>query len=461
MTATAHEHLLLHFTSNGLFAPGGRELLVIERGEGPYVYDTSGRRLLDAMSGIACTQLGHGDPYAAELAEAAREQMAKLAFNTVWSMAHPAAIELSDVLAGLAPEGIDKVFFTSGGADSVEAAWKLVRQYHVMNGEPQRTKAIARRSAYHGVTLGALSFTGIPAFKEPFGRPAVPTRHVSPTNAFRSDESEGELCQRLLDEVEEVILAEGPETVAMLIAEPVQNGGGCFTPPAGYWPGLREIADRHGLLLVADEVISGMGRIGEWFAVAKYGATPDLITIAKGLTSAYAPMGAVMVSERVAAPFYEEGRTLLHGITFAGHPLCAAIALKNLEIFRRDGILEGVRARAPYLHAALERLRELAIVGDVRGDGFFWAIELVKDEQDGRFEPDEVAFLVKRHLPAAFLERGLIARADDRGDPVVQIAPPLICEEPVLDEIVATIGAVLEETGKRMLTGATSGSVSG
>jgi adenosylmethionine-8-amino-7-oxononanoate aminotransferase len=351
------------------------------------------------------------------------------------------------------------VFFTSGGSDSVDAAWKLVRQFHVMNGEPGRTKAIARRTAYHGASLGALSLTGIDAYKQPFGPAAIPTRHVSPTSAFRTGESESELCTRLLDEIEHVIDQEGGDTIAMLIAEPAQNGGGCFTPPTGYWPGLRRIADRHGILLVADEVITGMGRLGEWFGVTRYAGEPDLITIAKGLTSAYAPMGAVMISDRVAAPFLEQGNTLLHGLTFAGHPLCAAIALKNLEIFQRDEIFEGVRERSPYLRAGLERLLELPIVGDVRGDGFFWALELVRDDDNGRFEPDEIHWLVREFLPARLLENGLIARVDDRGDPVVQIAPPLIADAVVLDELVSTLGTVLDEAGDRVLSGATAGSV--
>ncbi|HEU4657548.1 MAG TPA: aminotransferase class III-fold pyridoxal phosphate-dependent enzyme, partial [Capillimicrobium sp.] len=285
----AADHLLLHFARNGAFGPEGNELLVLERGEGPYVFDTRGRRYLDGLSSLFCSQLGYS--YGEEMVAAAAAQLTTLPFNTNWATAHPPAIELAAKLASLAPDGIEHVFFTGGGSESVETAWKLVRQYHLANGEPQRTKAIARNIAYHGVTLGALSFTGVPGFKEPFGTPAVPTRHVSNTNAFRRTESEAELCAALLAEVEQVIAEEGADTIAMLIAEPVQNAGGCLVPPAGYWPGLREICDRHGILLVADEVITGFGRLGEWFGVTRFGATPDLITTAKGITSAYAPMG--------------------------------------------------------------------------------------------------------------------------------------------------------------------------
>jgi adenosylmethionine-8-amino-7-oxononanoate aminotransferase len=347
------------------------------------------------------------------------------------------------------PGDLDHVFFTGGGSESVESAWKLVRQYHVANGEPQRTKAIARDRAYHGVTLGALSFTGVPNYKEQFGPPAIPVTHVSNTNPFRGmrdGEDEAAFCARLLAEIEGVILAEGPETIAMIIMEPVQNAGGCLVPPDGYWPGLRALADRHGILLVSDEVICGFGRLGEWLGVERFGVVPDLATTAKGLTSAYAPMGAVMVSEKVAAPLYEDPkRTLMHGITFAGHPLCAAIALRNLEIFERDGILENVRAQEPYLAAGLKSLEALPIVGDARGAGFFWAIELVKDHEGTRLDADEREHILRGYLPGRLLEAGLIARPDDRGDACLHIAPPLISDAAVIDELVGKLGEVLAD----------------
>jgi adenosylmethionine-8-amino-7-oxononanoate aminotransferase len=441
-------NLLLHFARNGAFGPDGSELLVLDRGEGPYVFDVHGNRYLDGLSSLFCCQIGYS--YGEEMAAVASGQMARLAFNTNWGTAHPPALELAEKLASLAPDGIEHAFFTCGGSEAVETAWKLVRQYHLANGEPQRTKAIARVSAYHGVTLGALSFTGVAGFKEPFGPPAVPTRHVSNTNAFRRPEQGEELTRALLAELEEAIAEEGPETVAMVIAEPVQNAGGCLQPPPGYWPGLREICDRHGILLVADEVISGFGRLGEWFAVTRFGATPDLLTVAKGLTSAYAPMGAVLVSEQVAAPLFEPGRTLLHGITFGGHPLSAAVALKSIEIFEREGILENVRANEDHLGARMEALRELPIVGDVRGSGYFWAVELVPDGGEGRFDAEQREELLRRFLPGALLRAGLIARGDDRGDTVVQVAPPLICGPTELDELVARLREALEAVSVHM-----------
>jgi adenosylmethionine-8-amino-7-oxononanoate aminotransferase len=441
---------LLHFARNGAYRIGGSELLVLERGEGPYVFDTAGRRYVDGLSGLFCAQIGYS--YGTEMAQAAQQQLERLAFNPLWGTAHPAALELGERLAGLAPPGIGKVFFTSGGSESVEAAWKIVRQFHTANGQPQRRKAIARHIAYHGVTLGALALTGVDRFKEPFDPPAIHTRHVSNTNSFRSEVAGGELTRNLLDELEQAVLDEGPETVAMIIAEPVQNAGGCLVPPSGYWPGLRQVADRYGILLVADEVITGCGRLGEWFGVTRYGTTPDLMTIAKGLTSAYAPMGAVLVADRVAEPLYEDKRTLLHGITFAGHPVCSAIALKNIEIFERDGVLENVRAREAGLAERLHSLRELPIVGDARGEGFFWAVELVKDDQGSRFDADERERLLREFMPDRLLEAGLIARADDRGDAVLHIAPPLISDDAVLDEIVDAMRAVLQDARRFMET---------
>jgi adenosylmethionine-8-amino-7-oxononanoate aminotransferase len=445
---TAHDHLLLHFTRNGAFGPDAGELLVLDRGEGPYVFDTAGRRYVDGLSSLFCSQIGYS--YGEEIGAAAARQLSRLAFNTNWSTAHPAAIELAEQLAERAPGRLTHAFFTSGGSESVEVAWKIARQYHLANGEPERRKAIARDIAYHGVTLGALSLTGVESMKEPFGPAAIPVARVSNTNRFRAPDGDDEaaFCRRLLDEVERVIVAEGPETVAVIIAEPVQNAGGAFTPPSGYWEGLRAIADRYGILLAADEVISGFGRFGEWFASHRFGGEPDLVTLAKGITSAYAPLGAVMVADRVAAPLFEDKRTLLHGITFGGHPLSTAIALKNIEIFERDGVLENVRALEGHLEARMQELLALPIVGDVRGAGFFWAAELVKDDDGTRLDAGERERLLREFMPGRLLEAGLIARADDRGDAVLQIAPPLISDAAVLDEIVDAMGEVLTAAGR-------------
>jgi adenosylmethionine-8-amino-7-oxononanoate aminotransferase len=445
----ARDHLLLHLARNGAYDDPGTELLVLDRAEGVRVYDTTGREYIDALSCLFCAQIGYS--YGAEMAEAAADQLRRLPFNTNWNTAHPAAIDLAAKLAELAPAGLDHVFFTGGGSEAVETAWKLARQYHVANGEPQRRKAIARRTAYHGLSLGALALTGIPALKEPFGEAAIETIHVSNTNRFRAEDGDDEarFCQRLLAELEAAILDAGPDTVALIVAEPIQNAGGCFTPPDGYWAGLREIANRYGILLHADEVISGFGRVGEYFACDRYGAQPDLITVAKGLTSAYAPMGAVLVGERISGTLHRPGAVLSHGITFGGHPLSAAIALRNLEIFERDGVLENVRALEPHLRNRLGELRGLAAVGDVRGDGFFWAIELV-DPHGRPLDAQAREDFVRGYIPLRLRELGLIARADDRGEALVQIAPPLVCDRATLDTIVDRLAELLSDVGDRL-----------
>jgi adenosylmethionine-8-amino-7-oxononanoate aminotransferase len=344
------------------------------------------------------------------------------------------------------------VFFTNGGSESVEAAWKIIRQHYLAKGEPQRTKAIAREIAYHGVTLGALSFTGVRTMKEPFGPAPIPVVRVSNTNPFRAEDGDdpAAMCARLLEEMERTIVETGPETVAMIIMEPVQNAGGALLPPDGYWAGVRELADKYGIALVADEVITGFGRFGEWFAAPRYGATPDVITCAKGITSAYAPMGATIVSDAIAEPLYEDGRMLLHGITYGGHPVAAAMALRNIEVFEREGVLENVREHEGYLGEKLRELQQrVPIVGDVRGAGFFWALELVRDEQGTRFSADERERLLRGYLTGRLLDEGLIARPDDRGDAVLHLAPPLICGRPELDELVAKTEAVLADCSER------------
>jgi adenosylmethionine-8-amino-7-oxononanoate aminotransferase len=419
-------------------------LLVIERGEGPYLFDVNGRRYIDALSSLFCAQLGYS--YGTEIAETASEQLSRLPFHSNWGTTHPRAIELAEALIERAPCGFDHAFFTSGGSESVETAWKLVRQFHVANGQPQRTKAIARQVAYHGVTLGALSFTGVESMKEQFGPPAVETIHISNTNSYRAagGPDPPAFAARLIAELEQAIVDAGPETVAMIIAEPMQNAGGCLVPPPGYWAALRELADRYGILVVADEVITAFGRLGEWFGSSRYDARPDLITCAKGLSAAYAPLGAVLVGQRVAAPFYEGKRGLLHGYTFGGHPVSAAISLRVLEIMEREGLLERVRERRPALEAGMRSLLDLPIVGDVRGDGFFWAAELVKDRAGTRFAAPERELLIREVLPNELLRAGLIARPDDRGDSVIQIAPPLICSPSVLNQIVESLGEALQ-----------------
>src|SRR5438270_787236 len=350
----AKRNLWMHFTRMGSYED--HDVPVIVRGEGCYVYDEHGKRYLDGLSALYCVNVGHGR---AELGEAAAAQARELGFFTNWSYAHPRSIELAARVAELAPGDLNRVFFTSGGSEAVESAIKLSRQYHKVTGSPLKTKIIARDIAYHGTSLGALTATGITSLRTPF-EPLTPGGvHVPNTNTFRI--AHGYSVEELAETVAEKIEFEGPETVAAVIMEPVQNAGGCFTPPEGYWQRVREICDEYDVLLISDEVICAWGRLGEWFGAHKYDYVPDIITTAKGLTSSYAPMGAVIASDRVAEPFMQGHHMFTHGFTFAGHPISSAVALANLEAMEREGVLENVRANEGAFRDMLESLRDLPI----------------------------------------------------------------------------------------------------
>jgi adenosylmethionine-8-amino-7-oxononanoate aminotransferase len=437
LQALAKRHLWMHFTRMGAYESA--DVPVIARGEGCYVWDTQGNRYLDALSALFCVNVGHGR---AEIGEAMAAQAAELGFFTNWSYAHPRAIELAARVASYAPGDLNRVFFTSGGSEAVESALKLVRNYHRIRREGQRYKVIAREIAYHGTSLGALSATGIPALRTPF-EPLTPGGcHVPNTNEYHWPEGRDRLWAA--DAIEERIEFEGPETVAAVILEPVQNAGGCFTPQEGYFQRVREICDRHGVLLISDEVICSWGRLGHWFGCERYDYRPDIVTTAKGLTSAYAPMGAVIVSDAIAEPFLHDKTMFAHGFTFGGHPVAAAAAHANLDIFEREGINEHVRAKEPEFRAMLESLRDLPIVGDVRGAGFFQAIELVKDKETREsFNDEESERLLRGFLSGELFKQGLICRADDRGDPVIQLSPPLISDTEQFEEIEAILRKVL------------------
>jgi adenosylmethionine-8-amino-7-oxononanoate aminotransferase len=441
----ARDHLWLHFTRMA-----GHEAPIIVRGEGCYLEDSEGRRYLDALAGLFAVQVGYS--YGEEMGQAALEQMRELPFYTNWSYAHPRAIELAQEIASLAPGDLNRCFFVSGGSEAVESAWKLARQYHQARGE-RRWKAVARRTAYHGTTMGALSINGIPALRAPF-EPLVPdTIHVRNTNRYHrpADETEEQFTAFLLEDLDSAIVQAGPETVAMVIMEPVQNAGGSFTPPEGYWRGVREICDRYGILLCADEVITGFGRVGEWFGSILYDIKPDLITSAKGLSSAYASIGAVIAADHVIEPFMNESAMYAHGITFGGHPVQCAIALKNIEIMKRERLVEHVRETGKTFRATLEQLYDLPIVGDIRGTGFFYAIELVKNKETREtFTDDECETLLRGFLSPQLFEKGLICRADDRGDPVIQISPPLIATQHEFDEMTGILGEVLGEAWQQI-----------
>ncbi len=472
----AKEHLWMHFTRMGEYAT--QDVPIIVRGDGCYLEDTNGKRYLDALAGLFSVNIGYS--FGEEIGQAALEQMRELPFYTNWSYAHPRAIELAAEVASLAPGDLNRVFFCNGGSEAVESAWKLARQYYQARGvgEPRglvvpggragaqepdgsgagsgagrRYKAIARHVAYHGTTFGALAINGIPAIREPF-EPLVPeVRHVSNTNRYHRppDETEEQFTRFLLDELEQAIRELGPETVCLVHMEPVQNAGGCFTPPEGYWPGVREICDRYEILLSADEVITAFGRVGHWFGSERYDIRPDIVTSAKGLSSSYAAIGAVIATDRVMEPFLADTSMFSHGITFGGHPVQCAIALKNIEIMKRERIIEHVRANEDAFRATLAQLLDLPIVGDLRGTGFFWALELVKDKDTREtFSEEECEKLLRGYLSNALFDAGLICRADDRGDPVLQISPPLVAGQAEIDEIAGILGDVLGEAATLM-----------
>ncbi len=439
----ADRHLWGHFARHGK----GMTPPIITRGEGVHIWDSYGKRYFDGLSGLFVVQVGHGRR---EIAEAAAKQAETLEFFPLWSYATPPAIELAERLANYAPGDLNRVFFTTGGGEAVESAWKLAKQFFKLTGKPGKFKVISRAIAYHGTPQGALAITGLPDFKKPF-EPLTPGGFRVPnTNFYRAPEEYrgdikawGRYCA---DRIAEAIEFEGPDTVCAVFLEPVQNAGGCFPPPPGYFERVREICDSYDVLLVSDETICAFGRIGSMFACDDFDYVPDIITCAKGMSSGYSPIGAMIASDRLFEPFNDGKTTFGHGYTFGGHPVSAAAALANFDIFEREKINEHVKTNAPILRSTLERLLELPIVGDVRGEGFFYGIELVKDKDTREtFDEGESERLLRGFLSAALFEAGLYCRADDRGDPVVQLAPPLISGPDEFDEIYEILHRVLTE----------------
>jgi adenosylmethionine-8-amino-7-oxononanoate aminotransferase len=442
LATAAADHLWLHFSR--LSGEGDAPLTIIERGEGAYVWDNHGNRYLDGLAGLFVVQAGHGRQ---EMADAAGSQASKLGYFPLWTYAHPTAIELAARLAELAPGDLNRVFFTTGGGEAVESAWKLARQYFVTIGQPDRVKVISRDTAYHGTTLGALNITGLEAIKEPF-LPLLngQARHVPNTLMAQRANPDDPLAGA--DAIEAMIIAEGADTVAAVYLEPVQNAGGCLVPPPGYFQRVREICDRHGVLLVSDEVICAFGRLGGWFGSTRLGYQPDMITFAKGVTSGYAPLGGVMVSDRLAEPFLAEGTSFLHGITFAGHPVSCAVALANLDVMAKEDLPGRVLELEGEFRASLDTLTDLPIVREVRGMGYFYGIELTRNGAD--FSDAECEWLIRGFLSKRLLELGLICRADDRGDPVIQLSPSLVAGQDEFDAISSTLHQVLLEAWKEL-----------
>jgi adenosylmethionine-8-amino-7-oxononanoate aminotransferase len=419
------------------------EIPIMVRGEGTRVYDANGTEYFDGLSGLFTNMLGHGR---ADIAAAAAEQMTTMAFFPLWTYAHPKAIALAEKIASLAPGDLNRVFFTSGGAEANESAWKLARQYHKMRGDTDRYKVISRDVAYHGTTLGALTITSLEGYRQPF-EPLVPGAvKVPAVNFYRAEQYADDFEAFGLwqaHQIEEAILREGPETVAAVFLEPVQNAGGCFTPPPNYWQAVREICDRYGVILVSDDVICAFGRLGTWFGGQKYDYVPDIITCAKGITAGYAPLGAMIVSDRLAEPFQHGDASFVHGFTWSGHPVSCAVALKSIEIMENEKVLENVLANEDYFRQSLLNLKDIPIVGDVRGTGYFWGVELVKNQVTKEtWAGEDAERLLRGYVSPEMFRRGLICRSDDRGDPVVQLAPPLISTRADIDFMVGTMREV-------------------
>ncbi len=449
----ARDHLWMHFARQSVMTEGPGVPIIV-KGEGHHIWDSQGKKYIDGLAGLFVVNAGHGRR---RLAEASAKQAEQLAFFPIWSYAHPSAIELADRIAGYAPGDLNHVFFSTGGGEAVETAFKLAKQYWKTVGRPMKHKVISRAIAYHGTPQGALAITGLPGMKQMF-EPITPGGFRVPnTNFYRAEEqgfpggTEEEFGKWAADRIEEMIQFEGPETVAAVFLEPVQNSGGCFPPPPGYFQRVREICDKYDVLLVSDEVICAFGRIGEFFAADAYGYQPDMITFAKAVTSGYSPLGGTVVSDRIYEPFSHGNASFAHGYTFAGHPVSAAVALENLDIFEEEGLNAHVRENSPIFRRTLEKLTDLPIVGDVRGDGYFFGIELVKDKTTKEtFDDDESERLLRGFMSKALFDAGLYCRADDRGDPVIQLAPPLTIGPQEFVEIEQILRGVLTEAWARL-----------
>ncbi|MBT9605986.1 MULTISPECIES: aspartate aminotransferase family protein [unclassified Microbacterium] len=453
LQAKARDHLWMHFARQSVMTDGPGVPIIV-KGEGHHIWDAAGKRYIDGLAGLFVVNAGHGRR---RIAQAAAKQAEELAFFPLWSYAHPAAIELADRLAHLAPGDLNHVFFSTGGGEAVETAFKLAKQYWKTQGKPTKHKVISRAIAYHGTTQGALAITGLPVMKHMF-EPVTPGGFRVPnTNYYRAAESgfgggtPEEFGLWAADRIEQMIQFEGPETVAAVFLEPVQNAGGCFPAPAGYFQRVREICDKYDVLLVSDEVICAFGRLGYYFGAEAYSYQPDMITFAKAVTSGYSPLGGTIISDRVYEPFAHGDASFPHGYTFGGHPVSSAVAMENLDVFEEEGLLQNVRTNSPVFRSTLEKLLDLPIVGDVRGDGYFFGIELVKDKTTKEtFDDDESERLLRGFLSKALYDAGLYCRADDRGDPVIQLAPPLTIGPSEFDEIEQILRSVLTEAWTRL-----------
>ena len=437
-------HYLHPFTDHGRLKEDGAR--VVTRAEGVYVWDTDGKRIIDGLAGLGCVNIGYGRP---EMANAAAEQMRELSFcQSFFKTTNRAAVSLARELASLLPKGLNHVFFQSSGSEANETAIRLVRHYWQLLGQPQRRVIISRENAYHGSTMMAASLSGLPLMHLAGGDLPFPNIvHIKAPYHYLNGpnmtaDAFGIAAARWL---EDAILAAGADKVAAFIAEPVQGAGGAIIPPATYWPEVQRICRKYDVLLVIDEVISGFGRTGSWFGCTTYGIAPDVVQVAKGLTSGYAPISATIMSDRLANVLIERGGEWYHGFTYSGHPMCCAVALENLRLLREERIIERAAAEiVPHFKAHVEALGNHPLVGDVRSVGLFAGIQLVKDRATREFFPDELE--VGEHCSAEALRLGLALRAIRD---TMALMPPLVITREQLDSVFAITRQSLDATARR------------
>jgi len=442
--AMSRDHHLAPFSDFKQLAEKGPR--IITRADGVHLWDSEGHKILDGMAGLWCVALGYGRE---ELVEAASKQMRELPFyNTFFQTAHPPVLELAKALSEITPAGMNHVVFTGSGSEGNDTMLRMVRHYWALKGKPAKKVVIARENGYHGSTVAGASLGGMKGMHEQGDLPIPGIVHIAQPYWFGEG---GDMTPEAFgiwaaDELEKKILEVGEDNVAAFIAEPIQGAGGVIIPPDSYWPRVREILAKYDILFVADEVICGFGRTGEWFGSDYYGNTPDLMTIAKGLTSGYVPMGGLVVRDEIVAVL-SEGGDFNHGFTYSGHPVAAAVALENIRILREEKILETVREEtAPYLQKRLRELADHPLVGEVRGVGMLGAIELVKDKQTRERYPSDraVGMVCRGHC----FDNGLIMRAV--GDTMI-ISPPLVISKHEIDELVEKARTCLDLTARALL----------
>jgi adenosylmethionine-8-amino-7-oxononanoate aminotransferase len=414
--------------------------LVLTHGEDVFLWDSDGRRYIDGFAGLWNVNVGHGRK---ELAAAAAEQIEEVAFvPNFFGLVSPPAVQLAARLAGLFPDPINHFQFTSGGAESNETALKIARYSWWLKGQPGKVKILSRRMAYHGIAMGALAATGIPAYHEGFGPTTPGFVHLTPPYAYRHGEglSDDEFIAKLVAELEETIAREGADTIAAMIGEPVQGAGGVVVPPENYWRAIAPVLRKHDILLIFDEVITGFGRTGTMFGMLQYGVTPDIVSFAKGITSGYIPLGGVGVTDDIFDTMSAPDRMFMHGFTYSGHPVACAVALPNIRIIEEERLPENAGQGGAYLLDTLSTLLERPYVGNVRGKGLMLLVEIVADQATkAKLDP---ALNAGGRLTAATRQRGLIVRCTNDG---IAIAPPLTIQRPELDTVASVIGDALDE----------------